>query len=113
MLLSAAYDPGWTVTVDGTPEPTEMLSPALVGVKVGPGRHVVSFVYRGYGSYPLLFVLSLLALLCAGLGPMVWRRRLEAPVMRVARARGGRGWLVNADPTSSPQRDLWDAVTRP
>jgi len=87
VLLSAAYDPGWTVTVDGTPQPTEMVSPALVGVKVGPGRHVVSFVYRGYGSYPLLFVLALLALLCAGLGPLAWRRRLEAPVMRVVRSR--------------------------
>ena len=52
VVLSASYDPGWTATVDGHPEPTVMVAPALVGVVVGPGVHTVAFSYAGFGSYP-------------------------------------------------------------
>jgi len=74
VLLKSSFDPGWTVTVDGIPAKTEMLAPALVGVTVGPGRHIVVFQYQAYPDYPLLFAIALLTLLGFGLGPYLWRR---------------------------------------
>ena len=61
LLLSASYDPGWTVTVDNRPAKVIMLAPAVVGVEVQPGRHEVSFKYVGFQSYTLFFVLAFLA----------------------------------------------------
>jgi Bacterial membrane protein YfhO len=69
-VLSASYDPGWTATVDGRPQSTEMVAPALVATTVPAGTHRVVFRYRGFRRYPLLFAISaaaLLALLCAEL----------------------------------------------
>jgi Bacterial membrane protein YfhO len=65
VLLSASYDPGWQVTVDGRRYPTEMLSPAVVGVTVGPGLHRIVFPYAGYRHYKLLFGLALIGLASA------------------------------------------------
>jgi uncharacterized membrane protein YfhO len=76
VVLSASYDPGWSATVDGHPEPTVMVAPALVAVDVGPGVHTVAFRYGGYGAYVPLFVLALLVLAALGAGTVVaWRRR--------------------------------------
>jgi hypothetical protein len=58
VILKASYDPGWRATVDGRPATTYMVSPALVAVTVGPGRHTVTFEYHGYGYYPELFALA-------------------------------------------------------
>ncbi|MFZ0090084.1 MAG: hypothetical protein WAL63_11285 [Solirubrobacteraceae bacterium] len=69
VVLSASFDPGWTATVDGRSQPTEMVAPALVATTVGAGTHRVVFRYRGFRGYPLLFAVSaaaLLVLLCAG-----------------------------------------------
>ena len=74
VVLSASYDPGWTVTVNGHPEPTVIVAPALVGVDVGPGVHVVRFTYGGYGRYTLLFLLALLVFVALAVGPSLWRR---------------------------------------
>ena len=74
VLLKSSFDPGWTATVDGVSVTPEMVAPALVGVTVAPGVHRVVFVYHGYGSYPLLFVIALLTLVGVGAGPFVWRR---------------------------------------
>ncbi len=74
VVLSASYDPGWEVTVNGHPEPTVMVAPALVGVDVGPGVHAVTFTYGGYGSYDLLFALALLVFVALAAGPSLWRR---------------------------------------
>jgi hypothetical protein len=63
VLLKATYDPRWTVTVDGVHAKTEMMAPSLVGVEVGPGRHLVRFKYKPYAGYPLLFAIGALALL--------------------------------------------------
>ena len=80
VVLSASYDPGWKATVDGRPEPTVMVAPALVGVVVGPGRHTVAFQYTGYGSYPALFVLAVVVLAVLAVAPVLWRRaRRRAP----------------------------------
>jgi uncharacterized membrane protein YfhO len=74
VVLSASYDPGWKVTVDGHPEPTVMVAPALVGVDVGPGVHAVRFSYGGYGRYNLLFLLALVVFLALAVGPSLWHR---------------------------------------
>lgn len=74
VLLKASYDPGWTVTVDGQPATTEMVAPALVGVTISPGSHLVVFQYKGYSSYPLLFIVAFLIMTCLGVGWIRWRR---------------------------------------
>ncbi|MGD0441008.1 MAG: hypothetical protein ABSB52_10330 [Acidimicrobiales bacterium] len=61
VLLSASYDPGWEALVDGHPAATEMVAPALVGVRVGPGVHTVSFIYRGFPDYSQLLILGAVA----------------------------------------------------
>jgi hypothetical protein len=58
VLLSVSYNPGWQVLVDGRPATTDMVAPALIGVRVGPGVHSVRFVYRGYPDYPQLLLLA-------------------------------------------------------
>ena len=69
LLLSASYVPGWHVSVDGRSAPTEMLAPALTGVRVPKGVHRVVFRYEGFAWYPELWsasALSLAALWYAG-----------------------------------------------
>jgi len=85
-VLSASYDPGWTATVNGRPQPVRMVAPALVAVDVPAGTDRVVFRFRGYGDYPELFVLSGLTLALVAVAPAwvlyVRRRRdaKEAPV---------------------------------
>ena len=74
-MLSASFDPGWGVTVDGRARPTEMVAPALVAASVPAGTHKIVFRYHGYRGYPLLFGLAALTLLgFAAAGSRVWRR---------------------------------------
>jgi hypothetical protein len=75
VVLSASFDPGWTVSVDGKPAATVMVAPALVGVSVPPGAHVVVFRYRGFAGYPALIVLSLGVLAAALAYQLVWRQK--------------------------------------
>jgi hypothetical protein len=72
VVLSASYDPGWKATVDGHPEPTVMVAPALVGVVVGKGVHTVTFAFAGFGSYIPLFVLTVLVFALLVFGPTLW-----------------------------------------
>jgi uncharacterized membrane protein YfhO len=68
VVLSASYDPGWTATVNGRPQPTRMVAPALVSVGVPAGTDQITFRYRGWQNYPVLFALAaavLVALACA------------------------------------------------
>jgi Gpi18-like mannosyltransferase len=94
VLLKASYDPRWSVTVDGHPAKTSMMAPSLVGVEVGPGTHEVAFRYRPYGSYPLLFVLGLGALV----GLFFAGRR---GLLTATTARGGSDG-TSSNPSSSP-----------
>jgi hypothetical protein len=69
VVLSASFDPGWSVRVDGHRARLEMLAPALPAVRVGPGVHTITFSYEGFGLYPALFavlVVTLVALVWAG-----------------------------------------------
>ncbi len=87
VLMKVAYDPGWVATVDGRSRPTIMLAPALIGVEVTPGHHVVRFTYHGYRHYPLLDVVAVFTLVAVALVPG-WRRRGRP--LSVARSRPGR-----------------------
>ena len=81
VVLSASYDPGWTATVNGRPEPTLMVAPALVAVDVPAGADRVVFSFREHGDYPELFALSGLTLALIAAAPAcLWyaRRRREA-----------------------------------
>ncbi len=62
VVLSASFDPGWTATVDGRRQRTEMVAPALVATTVPAGAHRIIFRYRGWESYPLLFAIGAAAL---------------------------------------------------
>lgn len=62
-MLSASFDPGWTATVDGRSQRTEMVAPALVATTVTSGTHRVQFRYHGFRGYVLLFAISAGALL--------------------------------------------------
>jgi hypothetical protein len=62
-VLSASYDPGWTATVDGRRQRTEMVAPALVATTVPAGTHRITFRYRGWQDYPLLFAVGATALI--------------------------------------------------
>jgi hypothetical protein len=73
-VLSASYDPGWTATVNGRPEPVRMVAPALVAVDVPAGTDRVVFSFHGYGDYPELFALSGLAVVLLAAGPVCLRR---------------------------------------
>src|ERR1019366_2982164 len=75
VLLKVAYDPNWSVTVDGRSSSTIMLAPALVGVEVAAGHHVVVFTYHGFADYGVLDALAVVTLLGVGVGPWWWRRR--------------------------------------
>jgi hypothetical protein len=73
-VLSASYDPGWTATVNGRPEPIRMVAPALVAVDVPAGTDHVAFRYSGYGDYPELFALSGLTIALLAAAPLCLRR---------------------------------------
>ena len=73
-VLSASYDPGWTATVNGRPEPTRMVAPALVAVDVPAGADHVVFRFDGYGGYPVLLALSGAVLAIIAVAPVFVRR---------------------------------------
>jgi hypothetical protein len=96
-LLHASFDPGWQVTVDGTPQPAQMISPALVGVRVGPGTHIVTFRYTGFGYYGELFAIAVAALLAAALLDRRTRRAAGSEMSLRRPAGGGEGYQQVAD----------------
>jgi hypothetical protein len=75
VVLSASFDPGWQITVDGSPASPLMVAPALVAVRVGPGTHRVEFRYVGYAGYPVLLILSALVLIGALVADRWWQAR--------------------------------------
>jgi hypothetical protein len=49
LVVSQAWFPGWTATVDGRPAPVVRVDGLVQGVPVGPGRHRVTLRYRAPG----------------------------------------------------------------
>src|SRR5262252_9562435 len=89
-VLSASYDPGWTATVNGRPQPARMVAPALVAVDVPAGTDHVVFRYHGYGDYPPLLALSGLTLAIAAAAPVCLRRARRRRNAKKPRAAEGR-----------------------
>jgi hypothetical protein len=87
VVLSASFDPGWRVAIDGHPAHAGMVAPALTAVAVPAGSHTVVFRYRGFAYYPELFVLSVCAVLLLAL-----RRSLPRRIRG-----GGAGTLATGD----------------
>ena len=71
-----AFDPRWTVTVDGRDVPTEIIAPGFVGVRLDPGDHRVLFVYHAYPFYWLLFALGAVVMIAL---VVIERRFLRPP----------------------------------
>jgi hypothetical protein len=63
VLLRAAFDPGWELTVDGIAVTPGPFAPAFVGRTIPAGDHVVEFRYRPVAAYPLLWLLGAVAVL--------------------------------------------------
>jgi hypothetical protein len=105
VVLKASFDPGWSVTVDGVQVKPEVVAPALVGVTVAPGLHRVVFTYHGYQSYPLLFVVAVLALLAAAAAGAFWKRRAS----RVAQGTHDKFGRLPSSAHSSRERGDCDA----
>ena len=83
LAFKVTFHPNWQVTVDGAVQPTFMVSPSYLATVVPAGRHVVVAEYR---SDPLRTPLLAFGALVA-LGTVVFRRRLEGAVERLARGR--------------------------
>lgn len=60
-MLRVAYHPRMKAYVDGVSQPTVMLAPAFVGVRVPAGAHEVVFAYESYPHYRVLLAVMLLA----------------------------------------------------
>lgn len=78
VILSASYDPGWRVDIDGHPRSPILAAPALPAVLVPAGTHRIRFYYNGFADYPELFslgVVSMAALLMADIA--LARRKLR------------------------------------
>ena len=73
LMLKVTYHPNWTVTVDGQPTSTFMVSPSYVGIRLPAGKHQVEATYRATPSKVPLLAAGLLLLAVA----IVFRRRLD------------------------------------
>jgi hypothetical protein len=73
-VLSASYDPGWTATVNGQPQRTRMVAPALIAVDVPAGTSHVTFHFHGYSDYPAWLALGALTLAIIAIAPIYLRR---------------------------------------
>ena len=65
LVLSDAYYPGWTATVDGQPAPIYRVDGALRGVIIPAGFHDVRFQFRPTTLTPSLILLGISLLLAA------------------------------------------------
>jgi uncharacterized membrane protein YfhO len=78
LVLTDAFAPGWSVTVDGRPRRLRATNHLVRGVVVHPGERRADFTYRAPGFAPGVATAALGAgavALCAAVGG--WRRRRE------------------------------------
>ncbi|MDQ6747433.1 MAG: hypothetical protein M3010_04915, partial [Candidatus Dormibacteraeota bacterium] len=62
IVLHSTFDPRWRVFVDGVGLSTGMVAPSLVGRTIPAGNHRVEFRYEPIDTYPLFWLLGLIAL---------------------------------------------------
>ena len=83
LVISEAYHPDWTATIDGRPMQTTRAEAALLGAYVPQGSHEVSFVFRPPVWYGLLtwigiltwcVLLMAIAVLPSRITPPLWSR---------------------------------------
>ncbi len=86
LLLRITYHPNWHVTVDDKEQPTFMLSPSYIGVKVPAGHHQIRAQYRSSRLKKVLLLFGACSLLL-----VVWMRRslehLEIAAIRLIKER--------------------------
>ncbi len=75
VLLRSSFDPRWEVTVDGERVEPYMVAPSFVGGNVPAGRHTVTFRYRSFPRYDVLFAIGALTIVALWTGPRVLARR--------------------------------------
>jgi hypothetical protein len=80
LILKMTYHPNWTVTVDGLPAPTFMVSPSYIGIEMPAGVHQVNAVYEATAFKTPLLTLGGIVLL----GGLIFRRRLDGLMARLA-----------------------------
>ena len=83
LVLKVTYHPNWTVTVDGRPTSTFMVSPSYVGIHLPAGKHTVEAVYQ---PTPSKMPLLAFGLILFGLA-VVFRRRLDRLPTRIGALR--------------------------
>lgn len=74
LVISFAYFPFWSATVNGSPAAVLRVNGGMMGVVVPPGNAEVLFTYRPYDMYLGLF-LTLASIGVPALGAALARRR--------------------------------------
>ncbi len=77
LVLTDAYAPGWTATVNGQPTPVWPANYLFRGVRLPPGEHRIVFSYAAPG-YRAGRVAAVTALAVLGLVPLAFRWRARA-----------------------------------
>ena len=67
VLFSMTWHPNWRVDVDGRPQPTMMLSPGFLGVRIPAGRHRIECRYRPGPAKIVLTLAGLAVAIVAGI----------------------------------------------
>jgi hypothetical protein len=89
-VLSEAWDPGWSATVDREPAKVLIADHALLGVAVGKGAHRVEFRYRPRGlTGAWVAAVAALAVLLAIALPRGPARPAQEPVREPPHRRRG------------------------
>ena len=78
LVVSEAYHPDWTVTVDGKPAEVHRAEAALLSAYVPPGSHEVNFQFKAPGWYSLCLTLGALSWIVA-LAAMLYLSSKWAP----------------------------------
>lgn len=80
MMTSIPYDKGWTILVDGIPQPAEKMLDAFIGVRLTPGNHTISMEYYPMGLKLgwLITAGSAVILASVAAGGFWYRRRQES-----------------------------------
>jgi hypothetical protein len=87
LLFKMTYHPNWMAVIDGgSPQRTVMLTPGFIGVKLGPGRHLVQLRYQPGPLKTILLLVGLLFVLAIAVaeraGAVEWGEDVIGRAMR-------------------------------